>query len=74
MGLVKLPAKKDYWKQKGDWPAHSVTNGMSQDSFHYIWQSFHVSYVNNNDNNNNTPEDDDGNDQVNDFWTCQMKR
>ncbi len=34
MGLVKLPAKEDYWKQGGVWPAHSFTDGMSQDCFH----------------------------------------
>ena len=68
MGLVKLPAKKDYWKQGGVWPAHSVTSGMSRDRFHYIWQNFHVSYVSNNNNDNNMPEQDENDNLVDDFF------
>ncbi len=68
MGLVKLLAEKDYWKQRGFCPAHSVTDRMSQDCFNYIWQNFHVSYLSNNDNDSNTPELDDNNNLADDFF------
>ncbi len=44
MGVVRLPAKRDYWKQGGMWPVHPVMKGMSRDMFEFLFRYFHVSY------------------------------
>ncbi len=58
MGLVKLPAKKDYWRQGGVWSTHGVISGMPRDWFHYIWWYFHVSNEEAETTNNTKDEED----------------
>ena len=42
MGIVKLPAKRDYWRTENDfWPTHPVAQNISRDMFHYIWRYIH---------------------------------
>ena len=42
MGIVKLPAKGDYWRTENDfWPTHPVAQNISRDMFHYIWRYIH---------------------------------
>ena len=44
-GLVKLPAKNDYWDSKPWMPHHSLVHelGMTRDRFKFMWRHFHVS-------------------------------
>ncbi len=72
MGLVKLPAKKDYWRQGGDWPAHGITVSMSRDCFQYIWWYFHVSYNGDDMTSNNAGEEDNVDEIFDDFWGMEM--
>ncbi len=44
MGVVCLPARRDYWKQGGLWQLPLVVAGMSRDFFDYIFCYFHCSY------------------------------
>ena len=44
MGVVRLPAKEDYWKQEPDfWPAHPVLGGMPHHRFKCMWRTIHLS-------------------------------
>ena len=44
MGLVKLPAKEDYWSTDPDMPSHPMieSTGMSYKKFHYLWRNIHL--------------------------------
>src|SRR5210317_654937 len=43
MGIVKLPAKKDYWRWSNDiWPSHPIAKQMRRDRFCYIWSNIHL--------------------------------
>lgn len=43
-GLVKLPAKRDYWKLQSSslWPFHPITKLMTCTRFEYIWRYIHL--------------------------------
>jgi len=47
MGIVKLPAKKDYWRdsQSTVWPTHPVCGHISRALFEYIWRNVHFTAV-----------------------------
>ena len=47
MGLVKLNAKTDYWRNDGFWPYHPIMHDMSmtRDRFAFVWRHFHLSPV-----------------------------
>ncbi len=71
MGVARLPAKRDYWKQGGMWPAHPVTWGMSCCMFEFLFKHFHVFYdgdsssddfIDGNDHDSNFDDDDDDDD------------
>ena len=58
MGLVKLPARADYFREAdGIWPNHPVCRGMGRDRFSFLWRYFHTSFKN-----------EDGEDDVEDFF------
>ena len=44
MGIVKLPAKEDYWSTEPIMPRHEVcvTLGMTCRRFQFIWRNFHI--------------------------------
>jgi hypothetical protein len=43
MGLVRLPAKEDYWKEDpGIWPIHPPCAALSFRRFKYIWRVIHL--------------------------------
>ena len=42
MGVVRLPAKKDYFESDGMWPAHKATQRMSYHRFETIWRFIHL--------------------------------
>ena len=39
MGVVRLPAKTDYWNSNGMWPTHKVLSHMSYKRFQVIWHN-----------------------------------
>lgn len=45
MGVVKLPAKTDYWPSVDDdwWPTHPAIR-LKKTRFLYIWRTFHTAY------------------------------
>ena len=42
MGVVRLPAKKDYWCNHGMWPHHKPCQRMSFYRFEMIWRYIHL--------------------------------
>ena len=42
MGVVKLPAKSDYWSSHRVLPSHSLITGMSQKRFKFIWRNISI--------------------------------
>jgi hypothetical protein len=43
MGIVRLPAKKDYWRSDHSfWPIHPPAQLIKEDLFMYIWHNFHL--------------------------------
>jgi Transposase IS4 len=43
MGLVRLPARRDYWKTPdATWPGHPITEDFNRDRFDYIWRNLHL--------------------------------
>lgn len=59
MGVVKLPAKKDYWETDGMWPTHKPCQRMSSRRFHEIWNNIHLSKV---EEREEEPEGENGGD------------
>eukprot|EP00957_Ditylum_brightwellii_P077904 5921361-Ditylum_brightwellii.AAC.1 len=61
-GIVKLPAKKDYWSQQQYMPKHDICTklGMTRDRFAFLWHHFYV-YDNDNieEEEDTTSEDDE---------------
>ena len=46
MGLVRLPARKDYWRQDpNNWPVHPLATEISRDRFDFIWRHIHLDNV-----------------------------
>ena len=43
MGVVRLPAKIDYWKTDHTfWPLHPPAQNIPRDKFLYIWRYLHL--------------------------------
>ena len=42
MGIVKLPAKGDYWTTDLNWPSHPFKGEISRDRFKFIWRNIHL--------------------------------
>ena len=42
MGLVKLPNKRDYWKQDDLWPSHHPALTITRARFEYVWRNLHL--------------------------------
>lgn len=43
MGLVRLPARRDYWRTVDrTWPEHRVPRELSRDRYDYIWRYLHL--------------------------------
>jgi len=42
MGIVRLPAKRDYWRTTDLWPSHPATKFMSRDRFLFIFRHLHL--------------------------------
>ena len=42
MGIIRLPAKTDYWKTNGMWPTHKVIGCMSYKCFQVIWCTMYL--------------------------------
>ena len=42
-GIVKVPARRDYWKRGATWPTHWIHGVMGRDRFDYIWRHIHLS-------------------------------
>jgi hypothetical protein len=46
MGIVKLPYRRDYWKQADDfWPMHQPCLCLARNRFDYIWRYLHMTEV-----------------------------
>eukprot|EP00957_Ditylum_brightwellii_P021929 1654161-Ditylum_brightwellii.AAC.2 len=43
-GIVRLPAKRDYWSQQQYMPKHEICTelDMTRDKFAFLWHHFHV--------------------------------
>ena len=42
MGVVRLPARRDYWVVDPKWPRHPVSGKMTRGRFDYIWKNLHL--------------------------------
>ena len=42
MGLVRLPAKDDYFSTEGNWPLHPLLSGLSKTWFQYMFRNIHM--------------------------------
>ena len=42
MGVVRLPARRDYWVVDPKWPKHPLTGKMTRGRFDYIWRNLHL--------------------------------
>jgi len=42
MGLVRLPNRRDYWRQDDLWPLHQPALTITRARFEYIWRNLHL--------------------------------
>ena len=42
MGLVRLPAKDDYFSTEGNWPLHPLLSGLTKTWFQYMFRNIHM--------------------------------
>ena len=67
MGVVRLPAKTDYWNSNGMWPTHKVLSCMSYKCFQVIWRNIYlVKPDQGDDDGDKTDSDDEGEDMEDD--------
>ena len=45
MGLVRLPAKEDYFETDSDWPLHPLLSGLTKTWFQYLFRNIHLTEV-----------------------------
>ena len=67
MGVVRLPAKTDYWNSNGMWPTHKVLSRMSYKRFQVIWRNIYlVKPGQGDDDGDETDSNDEGQDTEDD--------
>ena len=67
MGVVRLPAKTDYWNSNGMWPTHKILSRMSYKCFQVIWRNIYlVKLGEGDDDGDKTDSDDEGEDMEDD--------
>lgn len=61
MGVVKLPAKTDYWTSDKALPTHNLISKISGRRFNYIWRYIHFSFENSSHFGNNSQSETNNN-------------
>ena len=70
MGVVRLPAKTDYWNSNGMWPTHKVLSCMSYKRFQVIWYNICLVKPDEvDDDGGETDSDDKGEDMEDDNYS-----
>jgi hypothetical protein len=64
MGIVRLPAKKDYWRGASSfWPVHQPCLSLPRTRFEYIWRYIHLTETDDMEEDIEIQEEMDGEDR-----------